>query len=268
MNSGVLGRIARCRTRFSLEARVTYVAAGSTSRIYSCVTGAHGPAILKLSNSPMRFLREIRGLRLWAPYACVAVVFDADEVEHAILLEPLEPLDLPLEVDGVDGAAVVLAALHAAPVRLARGLAPLERIVRARLASCRDDLSVRRDPRLRRSISNASQIAERLLTSSPSAEHVVLHGDFYPANLMARGSAALAIDPNPCIGDRAFDAATWALDYNRAEDALLRAERLAARCKLDADRVADWMLVIAAATTVSSGRPAPIELRQIDAGSR
>lgn len=255
-----LTRIARCRTRFLIEHGVTFVAAGSTSSVYSCVSAEHGPAILKLSNAPARFTREVRGLRLWAPYACVAVLFDVDETEHAILLEPLNVLP---EVDSVKAAAHVLAALHAVPTRLARGLAPLEWVVRARLACCRKDARARRDRRLARLIANASEIAERLLTSNPPADLAVLHGDFYPANIVARNSTALAIDPSPCVGDRAFDAATWALDYNRANDAILRAERLAAHCSLDMDRIADWMQVIAVVATVSSGRPSPIESRTI-----
>ena len=248
-------RIARCRARFSIEQDVTFLAAGSTSTIYSCVTADHGPAILKLCDAPARLAREVRGLRLWAPYACVAVLLDADETEHAILLEPLDILP---ETDGVRGAAHVLAALHAVPTRLARGLAPLGWVVRARLASCRADARVRRDPRLGRLIADASKIAERLLKSDAPAERAILHGDFYPANVMARGSTALAIDPNPSVGDPAFDAATWALDYNRADDALLRAERLAFHCGLDVDRIADWMQVIAAVATVSSGRLSPM----------
>ncbi len=80
-------------------------------------------------------------------------------------------------------------------------------------------------------------------------EHVFLHGDFHPGNVLAaQRDPWLAIDPKPIIGEPAYDLAQWL--YNRCGAALqsddpvlaLRQQigRFAADLSLDPSRIAGW----------------------------
>jgi streptomycin 6-kinase len=93
----------------------------------------------------------------------------------------------------------------------------------------------------------AMAIARRLAASQPA--EVLVHGDFHPGNVLAAHREPwLAIDPQPLVGDPAYDIAQWL--GNRCEAAqksadpvaALRwqAEQMSALLDLDPDRVARW----------------------------
>jgi streptomycin 6-kinase len=93
----------------------------------------------------------------------------------------------------------------------------------------------------------AMAIARALAASQPA--EVLVHGDFHPGNVLAaQREPWLAIDPQPLVGDPAYDIAQWL--GNRCEAAqksadpvaALRwqAEQMSALLDLDPDRVAGW----------------------------
>ena len=91
------------------------------------------------------------------------------------------------------------------------------------------------------------EVARALAASQP--ESVLLHGDFHPGNVLAAEREPwLAIDPQPLVGDPAFDLAQWL--GNRCEAAWKtpdpvaalwwQAEQMSALLNLDPTRVRQW----------------------------
>ncbi len=104
---------------------------------------------------------------------------------------------------GRDGAAAVVGVartLHAIPAP--PGLVPLTTWFRA-LTSARQE-----DPLLR----GCAVLARGLLTTTPEAEVVALHGDLHHGNVLDTGSGWAAIDPKGLSGHRAFDFANLLLN--------------------------------------------------------
>jgi aminoglycoside phosphotransferase (APT) family kinase protein len=65
----------------------------------------------------------------------------------------------------------------------------------------------------RRGISRAAWHSVRRAAEHVEARRVssrtLLHGDLIPTNLLWREGTLVALDPRPCLGDPAFDAAQW-----------------------------------------------------------
>ncbi len=74
---------------------------------------------------------------------------------------------------------------------------------------------------------------------------MLLHGDFDERNLLVCASRGLcAVDPLPCVGDPAYDAAYW-VHANRRSGRRARLEGILAATGLPRGRVRDWAGVIA-----------------------
>lgn len=96
-------------------------------------------------------------------------------------------------------------------------------------------------------VESAMEIARSLAASQ--AASVLLHGDFHPGNVLAAEREPwLAIDPQPVVGDPAFDLAQWLGNRCRparqspdpAAAVRRQAEQMSALLGLDPVRVARW----------------------------
>jgi streptomycin 6-kinase len=88
----------------------------------------------------------------------------------------------------------------------------------------------------------AAELAETL-QGSP----VLCHGDLMSKNiLVSHDRGLLAIDPNPCLGYPAYDAAQWAVTETPVADAPKRATAAAAALSLPAEDVLRWVRVLTA----------------------
>jgi streptomycin 6-kinase len=75
----------------------------------------------------------------------------------------------------------------------------------------------------------------------------LLHGDFQAKNLLVGSDgASRAIDPLPCLGDTAFDAATWCVLQSSRVPIGARVDQIARELGLNADRIADWARLVGA----------------------
>jgi len=99
-------------------------------------------------------------------------------------------------------------------------------------------------------IAHAIARGQELAASQP--QHVLLHSDFHPGNVLAaQREPWLMIDPKPAMGDPAYDLAQWLANrYDaviQAADPVLayryQIDRFAERLGLDPARIAGWAFV-------------------------
>ena len=117
--------------------------------------------------------------------------------------------------------------------------------------------------RLARHPAAARQIPSGLLEASAIAAAALaedgpaglVHGDLHPGNVLrgGPGHGVVAIDPRPCLGDQAFDAADWILASGGSEAALQQRLGWLARHVdgLDAERAWAWSQVLAVVVAAS-----------------
>jgi streptomycin 6-kinase len=89
-----------------------------------------------------------------------------------------------------------------------------------------------------RAIPDAIERAVALARSAP--ETALLHGDLHPGNVLVSEDGLVAIDPRPCAGDPAYDAADWVLFRAAPGSWRRRAEALGAAVGVGGDRVMAW----------------------------
>lgn len=190
-------------------------------------------AVLKLAGPWDRTEDEIACFRLWAGGPAPRLL-EADASRGAILLETIRPGRSAIDADAEDVAALLLQ-LHRSdgdPMR------PLTEVARRRL-----DRAEREGRATGARLAWARTAVERLSGDAPAP--VVVHGDFDERNLLACSRRGLcAIDPLPCSGDGAYDAASW-VHANRRPGRRARFDAIAEAAGLDRDRLRDWCAVIA-----------------------
>ncbi|CCH31550.1 aminoglycoside phosphotransferase family protein [Actinosynnema sp. NPDC047251] len=166
---------------------------GNTSHTLLCRRGGT-PVVLKLTPEPEIAAQEAAALRAWEPVPEVVALLEHDVAAGALLLEGLEP-----GTPAACGPAYldVLTALH---VPAPAGFIPLtERL----------DFMYAHAARGRPGDYSAAHAAARALALDP-VPAVLLHGDLHLRNVLDAGARGLvAIDPRPCVGDAAFDAADF-----------------------------------------------------------
>ncbi len=235
--------VQSCRSTWNLDI-VEALSGGATAAVLS-VRRNNRPCILKLHPDPDLFDVEIRGWRLWAG-RCMPDLIASDTELKALLQERVEPgrnlVSMPEQNTAASAAAEVLADLHAT-VAPPDFTSLAERIFRwlqrtERLAAQGTIVT----PNM---VRQARQVAQALLDDC--AQDSSLHGDFYPDNVLwsDRHCRWLAIDPEPCRGDPAFDAATWSYAYGRGTHLEANIEVFATRLHLPGERMQGWAFVVA-----------------------
>ncbi len=262
---GLPDRLARLAARWALVVDDP-IGRGNTSLVIRCRVGEDRRAVLKLTPEAELTRAEASALRSWSPTGRVPRLLDADPADGALLLEAIEretPIaELGVAVDLGD-VADLISALHdgGAPV-VGDGIVTLA----DRVEFMFDHWAARHGARTdapevvsRDRVGRGRRLARRL--AREDREPVLLHGDLHPYNVLDGGAARglVAIDPRPCVGDRAFDTVDWVF-WPKDDPGLwqVRCTRLATSLGLDPDRIWDWCRTFAAmlaATTAARGGP-------------
>ena len=200
-------------------------------RLCSCADGAE--AVLKLVGPWDRPDDEAACLRLWDGGPSPRLL-EGDVALGALLLERILPGARARGTSAADAAAL-LRRLQVSPPRQLPRLEDVagERVERA---ASEGRATTQR-------VEWAIAALERLRAGAP--EPVLVHGDFDDRNLLVcerRGLAA--IDPLPCAGDGAYDAASW-IHANRSPGRRARFDAMAAATGLDRARLRDWCGIVA-----------------------
>ncbi|HWN00583.1 MAG TPA: aminoglycoside phosphotransferase family protein [Streptosporangiaceae bacterium] len=219
-----------------------------------CVTARNReqrPVVLKINGPWTSTALEAAALRYWSPCSAPELLM-ADETCGVLLLERVIPGErfspVPDDED-VAQVARLICGLHAmAPDRETTTAFPsLGDVVEERIATARKEAAARsptEDNGLRPRLERAREVAATLLGSRPGRP-ALLHGDLEDRNILTCARRGLvAIDPVPCLGDPAYDAAYWAVEGQAGQPARWRAERIAAHLGLDPHRVLRWAAVV------------------------
>jgi streptomycin 6-kinase len=204
---------------------------GLLSYVRAVTLGGGDKAVLKVGSWP-RTRDEIVALRAWAGEGA-PVLLAADEDLQAMLLERIEPGVHPVDASG-EAVGVLLRRLHVAPPPKLQTLAET---VRERVETAL------RDGRASEQKASWALARAAELEGNPPAT-VLLHADLDERNLLVcRRRGLCAIDPLPCAGDPAYDAAYW-VHGNRRPGRRSRLEAIVAATGLDHARVRDWAAVV------------------------
>jgi streptomycin 6-kinase len=91
-------------------------------------------------------------------------------------------------------------------------------------------------------------VPRRDLLNDMAGPAVLVHGDLEQRNILrCQRRGLVAIDPSPCIGDPAYDAAYWATQGRQAGRLEDDCQALARRLSPDPHRVRRWTSVLALA---------------------
>ncbi|MGH3811648.1 MAG: aminoglycoside phosphotransferase family protein [Pseudonocardiaceae bacterium] len=212
---------------------------GSVSVVFS-VEREDGPAVLKLAAPWSRWSREeAAALRVWGGHGAIRLLAASDDA-RALLLERVSPGTAATGMTAADFAAVLGKLSRPAVPPGMPSLADALRLRFDRATENRHGLvSAARISRARR---HAVELAGTLQCPS-----VLCHGDLLSKNvLVSHDRGLLAIDPNPCVGHQAYDAAQWAVTETPVADAPERAADLAAALGIPADDVLRWVCALTA----------------------
>ena len=190
-----------------------------------------GDRVLKVAGAWDRPADEIEALRRWNGRASPRLL-RADADRGALLLELISPGERATAATA-GGVARVLAELHVEP----GPFRPLPEVARRRVERAGEQGRARAD-----AVEQALATIAELARDAPPP--VLLHGDFDDRNLLTCGRCGLAaIDPLPCNGDPAYDAAYWA-HANGRPGRRERIAAIAAATGVDPARVAAWSEVV------------------------
>jgi streptomycin 6-kinase len=213
---------------------------GGTVSVVYAVQRQDGPAVLKLAAPWSRWSRqEAAALRAWDGHGAISLLAASDDA-RALLLERVWP--------GSAAGSVTAAELAAVLATLSRPAVPSEMPALVEAVQLRFDRAQENrhgllsDGQIWRARCAAVELAGALHESP-----VLCHGDLSSKNiLMSRDRGLLAIDPNPCAGHPAYDAAQWAVTQTPVAQAPQRASAVAAALGMSADDVLRWVGVLAA----------------------
>ena len=205
---------------------------GSLSYVCETTTEDGISAVLKVGPPWPSAADEIAALRVWEGRGS-PLLLRADESLHALLLERIVPGAHP-DPGEATAVARVLQAIHVSPPT---GLPSLGETVRRRLSRAVEDGRASTEKR-----AWALATVAELERTAPAA--VLLHGDLDERNLLVCARRGLcAIDPLPCVGDPAYDAAYW-VHANRRSGRRARFEAIVTATGLPRDRVRDWAGIV------------------------
>jgi streptomycin 6-kinase len=223
------------------------LAGGSVSIVLS-VRCEDGPAVLKLAAPWSRWSQqEAVALRAWDGHGAIRLLAASDDA-HALLLERAWP----------GTPATGMTATHLATLlrKLSRpaippGLHALPDAVRLRFDRAREN---------RHGLLSTAQIARARCAAVELARTlrgslVICHGDLQGKNILVSDDRGLlAIDPNPCAGSWAYDAAQWALTETPVACAPERATALADALGIPIDDVLRWVGLLTAVEVCLASR--------------
>jgi streptomycin 6-kinase len=212
---------------------------GSVSVVYS-VEREDGPAVLKLAAPWSRWSRqEAAALRAWDGHGAIRVLAASDDA-RALLLERAWP--------GTPATGMTAAELAELMVKLSRPEVP------SGMPSLADAVHLRFDraEENRHGLLSTAQIwrarcAAVDLAGALPGSPVTCHGDLSNKNvLVSHERGLLAIDPIPCAGHPAYDAAQWAVTQTPVAETPQRATAVAAALGIPTDDVLRWVCVLTA----------------------
>jgi streptomycin 6-kinase len=218
-------------------------------RLSACVAGHDRDGrdvVMKVPTSPGAGRLEVRGLRAWS--ACqVPQVYRADGRTGVFAMERIVP-GTPHAGDDAEAVATALRSLHAAGAGEADagGFPPLRASLMDRLRRAEQRCALPGNRIGRELHARAAAELERQ-QADETPRQGLLHGDFQAKNLLAgAGGAVRVIDPLPCLGDPAFDAATWCVLTLSAAPVGARVDRIARALDSDAAPIAEWAALLCA----------------------
>ncbi|MGF1430282.1 aminoglycoside phosphotransferase family protein [Kitasatospora sp. LaBMicrA B282] len=210
----------------------------------------NSPAVLKAGLVTPETAQEHAALTGWAGRGAV-LLLDADPAEGFLLLERLHG-DIPLrslaEAKAMLEATGLLQRLWTGPAA-GHAFPTVAEHVAVRTDWLRRHRAAAEQLDARPLVDAALAAAEELLASADEA--FLLHGDFHHGNVLAADRAPwLAIDPQPLVGERAFDLAWLAQDRKETliagpspEGAVRRRlHQLADALEVDGERLRGWTL--------------------------
>jgi streptomycin 6-kinase len=231
--------IGECEEHFGVEA-LEALPGGSQNCVLSCISAEGQPAVLKIGFRYETIEREATALSHWR--ARVPKLLGYDRHRSALLLERInEPSDRP-ERASTEELAHMLKELHGGgapagdlPTLRESQLENLDRIDRTVLVTPGIPASL---------VSEARALVFRL--ASGELNKVLLHGDPRPGNMLYSDAREwLFIDPDPQIGDPAYDVGFWALSTIGAQSLVDRSHELASATGLRPEHVLGWAWISA-----------------------
>ncbi len=188
---------------------------------------------LKLVSPRGRAADEVSALRAWDGRGAPEVL-RADPDRGALLLERIRPGDPAADARAEDVAALLSLLQVTPPTSLPR----LETIAGERLERAVTESRVRGTR-----VAWARTALARLLDGAQALS--LVHGNLGPGSVVRCNRRGLcAIDPIPCAGDPAYDAATWVHAGGRP-GRRARFDELSRATDIDAERLRDWCGVVA-----------------------
>ena len=249
---------AAARERWQLTLERVVEPGGRGSLVVQVLRADGSPAVLKLGLPTPESAQEHAALAHWDGRGAVRLLAAAPE-DRALLLERLHgevPLRSLAEARAMLEAEGTLQRLWVAPPEghpfdsVGERVALLAAAVRERRAlPAAAGLGGTAGVGLGALVDEALGTAAELLASEP--EQLLLHGDFHHGNVLAaERSPWLAIDPEPLVGERAYDLAWLAQDRldtlaaapGPQSVARRRLQRLADAVEVDRERLRGWTL--------------------------
>ena len=242
--------VAAARERWQLTLERVVEPGGRGSLVVQVLRADGTPAVLKLGLPTPESAQEHAALAHWDGRGAVRLLAAAPE-DRALLLERLHgevPLRSLAEARAMLEAEGTLQRLWVAPPEghpfdsVAERVAVLSAAVRERRA-------LPAAAGLGTLVDEALETAALLVDSEP--EQRLLHGDFHHGNVLAaERSPWLAIDPEPLVGERAYDLAWLAQDRldtlagapGPQSVARRRLQRLSDAVEVDRERLRGWTL--------------------------
>jgi streptomycin 6-kinase len=230
--------VAAYQTRWHLTLGPTYRPGGEASWTAPADLPDGTKAVLKIAVPGREAIDSALALRGYEGRGVVRLLaYEAQD--HVFLTERCEPGDLaanlpPTEAD--DAAVAVLPELWQASPLAIPDAPPLSRFAAARAQRVRDRGHRLGVPLF---VTGADLLTDLAISGG---SETLLHGDFHQRNLLRSERGWLAIDPQPMIGEPAYDLAIFLVNrINEETNPVSRAANLATRLGIAPDRVLRWL---------------------------
>jgi streptomycin 6-kinase len=219
---------------------------GWNSFVVTAATSEDVVVVLKLTAEREAIAREAAALGWWGEDVAPRVLRH-DKRLGAMLMERLEPgaaIDWRSAADTAEIVSV-LEGVHRPLVGARLPLPLLSDLGAEALEAVRKDAEQKRYLVDAEAADMARVLIRRLFAPTDATDHVVLHGDAVPVNVVVAHDGLRVIDPRPAIGERAYDAGYWSTFSGYGRGARSNVSILARRLRLDEQRVLAWAWALA-----------------------